>query len=358
MQGDRPTIDEWESLGKKRMQELTDIQSSDPDDYFSRLQELSWIHVREFFNHDLTDRGGFHLALLEFVSLLQDIVINQRGPGILGYFTELELNFSPRFAASYDPQKRVVRLDLGILLYANELEATYRWLDSVLFRKPVAMSLDAISRLVAPSAVQDELTALFHAGEEGLPVSGKVGLTHHIGLTLLRFVIAHELAHLIDFAESPKLQASWRETVWSDYDDALDYCLSVGWLDQARYTQFRRPSLAEPVASRWANEFVADGLGFYTASKTPPPGGIEPHLAYSLLQTAVEIYFHSLVAAYRGDVGTHSHPPPTLRCYVIRAGQRKLRRVSWADFLAEHWRPGFITAELLTTTLRKIGGKL
>jgi hypothetical protein len=251
MQGNRPTIiDEWEFLGKKRMQELTDIQSSDPDDYFSRLQELSWIRVEEVFYHELTDRGGFHLLLLEFVSLLQDIVINQRGLGILGRLTELELNFSPRFGASYDPQNHVVRLNLGILLYASELEATYRWLDSVLFRETVAMSLDEISRLVAPSAVQDELTARFHAGEGRLPVSGKVGLTHPIGLTLLRFVIAHELAHLIDFAESPKLQAFWLEMVWSDYDDALDYCLSVG------STRRVTPSFGGPL---WLSPSQADG---------------------------------------------------------------------------------------------------
>lgn len=356
MQSDRPTIEESISLGKERMRELIDIQSCAPEEFFLRLKGLSWIRIKETIDSTLTDRSGFDLVLLEFFNLFWDIVVNQRGPGIIGYVKHIELNFSPRFVASYDPVSRVVRLNMGVIFHANELEATYRWLDSLFFREVVAMSLEEIGRLEAPPAVQHEITAFLQAGEEGLPVSGKFGLEHPIGVTLLRFVIAHELAHLIYFAESPKLQASWRQTAWSDYDDALDYSLSVGWISDTIYNQFLRSSLPEHVATRWITEFVADGLGFYTVSRITPPQNIEPRLSYSVLQTAVEIFFHSFLALYRGDVGTHTHPPPILRCVTIRASQRKLHRVSWPEFLSKHWGPGLLTSQLLATIIRKIGG--
>jgi hypothetical protein len=358
MEGDRPTIEEFQSIGWKRMQELADLEScTTAEDYLRRLQGLPWIRVREVIDHPLTDPGGFHLFMLEFVDVLKHIVINQRGPGILGYLRHIEFSFSPRVGASYDPQYQVVHLNMGLLLYANELGATYQWLESILFKGTGTISVDEILQLDTPSAVQNELTMLLSAGKGGVPVSGSVGAIHPFGRTLIRFVFAHELAHLIDSAESPALQASWRTAAWSDYDDALDYCLSIGFIDQSRYTQFRRSSLDAHVASRWANEFVADGLGFYTLSQIPPPPDTEPRLALSLLQIAIEVFFHSLIVAYHGDVGTDSHPPPTLRCYTIRAGQRKASRVNWAQFYADYWGPGVITGELLDSTIRKIGGR-
>jgi hypothetical protein len=336
------------------MDDLIELRSCSPENYLSRLQDLSWIHFKEVIDHPLTDRSGFYLVLLEFVSLLSEMVIHQRGPGILGYLNQIELNFSPRVNASYDPHSRRVCLNLGFMLYISELEATYQWLDSLFFTGMDEMPLDEIARLGAPPEVEDELVAIFNIGVKGLLVSGKYGLTHPIGLTILRFVIAHELAHLIDAAESSKLQASWRKAAWADYNDALEYCRFTGWIGQERYEQFQRSSMPEQIMNRWANEFVADGLGFYTLSKAPPPGIIEPGIAYPILQIAVEIFFLSFVAAYQSDIGSVSHPPPTLRLNVIRASQRKLYRVSWAEFLANCWGPGFITNEILTKTMKKI----
>jgi hypothetical protein len=358
MERDRPTIEECQSIGWKRFQDLADLEScTTAQDYFRRLQGLPWIRVREVIDHPLTDPGAFHLFMHEFVDVLKHIVINQRGPGILGYLQHLEFSFSPRVGASYDPQYRVVRLNLGLVLYANELEATYQWLESLIFKRTDTISVDEIVQLHTPFAVQNELTALLSAGKGGIPVSGHHGATHPIGRTLIRFVFAHELAHLVESVESPALQASWRTAAWSDYDDALDHCLSIGLIEQSRYTQLRRASLDAHVAIPWGNELVADGLGFYTLSQIPPPSDIEPRLALSLLQTAIEIFFHSLIVAYHGDIGTASHPPPTLRCFTIRAGQRKVCGVNWAEFYADYWGPGVITGDLLDSTIIKIGGR-
>jgi hypothetical protein len=161
---------------------------------------------------------------------------------------------------------------------------------------------------------------------------------------------------MIDSGESPKLQASWRETVWSDYDDALEYCRAAGLIDQARYDRFRRAALPEGFADQWGTEFVADGLGFYTALQLPPPVKTDPRAAYGLLQAAVELYFRAVVLVYRADAASDSHPPPTLRSYVIQARRRKDHRASWSQFLAEYWRAGHITSELLDGAMRKIGG--
>jgi len=346
MQGERPTVEESASIGNERMHQLIDIQSSDPSEFFSRLEKLSWIRLAG--SNTLANPGAFHVAFLELVTLLQEIVFNQRGPAVLGYFERLELIYSAHFGATYNHLYRVVRVNLGVLLYVNELGATYRWLDSVILNSASVMPLDEISRVEAPADVQDELRALLAAGEGGLPVTGKLGLTHPIGLALLRFAIAHELGHLIDLGESQRLQDMWRENAWADYNDALQYGLSARWIDQAGYARLQRTSLDERVAARWGREFVADGLGFYTASRIPPPNTV-------WLQIAVEVFFHSLVAVYRGDTGSETHPSPMLRSTIIRAGQRKLRRVGWPEFLAQHWGPGFITSELLATAIRKIG---
>ena len=358
MQDKRQSIEEYVAIGTERMLELKELGSYSPENSLSRLENLSWIDVKEVIDHPLTDRSGFHLALLEFVSLLSEIVIHQRGPGILGYLKQIELNFSPRVNMSYDPHSRHVRINLGFLLYINELQATYQWLDTLLFTGAAMMPLDEIARLAAPPEVEEEFKAFYQLSVEGLSVSGKHGLTHPIGVMLLRFVIAHELAHLIDSAESSQLQVSWRKAAWSYYDDSLQYCWLTGQISQEKYEHFQQSSLSEHVMSRWANEFVADGLGFYTLSKAPSPSIIEPRLAYPILQAAVEIFFLSLVTAYQRDVGTSSHPPPTLRLEVIRASQRKLHCVSWSEFFADYWGPGYITNELLTKIMKKIGRQL
>jgi hypothetical protein len=364
----KPTVEEAISIGEKRLEELSSLNqrlaslSSNAEDfsgYFTEIEKLSWIQVKKSIDLPYPKRSAFHLVMLEVIDLLLQIV-RERGPGVLGYFRRLELSFSPRFGARYDPEYRDVRLNMGALLYANELETTYRWLQSLFFKETDKWSLDEAAKVVRsgpPSAVQEEFTALFLVREKGgVPVSGKFGLEQPIGRMILRFVIAHELGHLIDLGGSPKLQSFWRDNVWSDYDDALEYCRSSGAIRPEKYALFLRSSLDENVASQWASEFVADGLGFYMVSQGPPPG-VEARLVFPLLQTAVEIFFCSLVAAYQGDAGTPTHPAPTLRSSVLRAGQRKLTRAIWPQFLAEYWGPGFLTAEILLSMIAKIGRK-
>lgn len=358
MKEDRSKIEGYQSAGRERMRELIDLESrSSTEEFLNRLQALPWIHLREVIDHPLNDPGAFHLFMLEFVEILKHIVVEQRGPGILGYLKHVEFNFSPRMGASFDPQSRIVRLNMGLVLFANELEATYKWFESMLFNRTGFVSVGEILQLEIPSAVQKELTRLLSAGKEGLPVSGRFGATHPIGRTVIRFVFAHELAHLIDSIESSTLKASWRTAAWSDYDDALNYCLSIGLIDHSRYAHFRRSSLVASVASQWANELVADGLAYYTLSQIPPPSDIDPRFALGLLQIAVEIFFHALIVANQGDVGTDSHPPPTIRVFAIRASQRKISRLNWIQFHADYWGPGVITGDLLNSAILKIGRK-
>lgn len=325
-----------------------------PSEFFARLQDLLWMRFSETIDYDLNDKSGFSPALLELVELLKYVVLRQRGPGILGYFSRLELSFSPRADASYDPQNRVLRFNLGFALYINELEATCQWLESVLRRgSKEAVSIPELASSEVPPAVHDELAALFHAGATGeLAVSGHNGLAHPVAAVMLRFVLAHELGHLIDAAESPKLHQSWEETAWADYQDALDFGLASGWLNPERWAGLQRRALPETVAAQWGAEFIADGLGFYTALQAAQERPSERQLAYAYLQTAVELFFHSLVLVYRGDVGEETHPPPTLRATVVRARRRKDHRVDWPQFLTGYWAPGSVVSALLDAAVR------
>lgn len=209
----------------------------------------------------------------------------------------------------------------------------------------------------APLAVREELALLYRASDGGLPVRSGSGLDSALGRTMLRFVLAHEVGHLIDFAESPSSRARWREVVWEDYQDALDYALEIGVIGPDRYASFLRASLDPRVADNWAAEFLADGMAVHTLSTLRPPPAISSLRVQTLLQVAVELFFHLLVLAYRGDRGTDSHPPPTLRSLVVRARRRKDRGASWSRFLSEHWGAGLVTAELMSGEIARIGGR-
>jgi hypothetical protein len=352
----RPDIAESESLGRERLNQLAALQAGAPEDFLGRLASLPWVRFREVIDHTLDGRRAMYLPLLELVLLLEAVATKQRGPGILGYFTHIELSFSTRADASYSPQSRVISISLGFPMLANELESTCEWLASVLFGGPVTLSLQDLARQPIPPSVRQELSALYQA-DGRLAVSRKRGMQHPIANTFVRFVLAHELAHLVDFAESPRLQASWRETVWSDYQDALDYSLATRAIDRLRYSHLLRSSLEPRVAEAWATEFLADGLAFHMLSSLPPPKRTSAQRASALLQAAVELFFHVFVLAYRADGGTASHPPPTLRSAVIRARRRKDHRASWPQFLSEYWGAGLATSELLATAMRSIGGK-
>lgn len=351
MPADRPGIEECKSLGKQRMQELRELQTHHPDDFFSRLEALSWISIKEVIDHPFTKPETFHLVLLELFELLQEVVINQRGPAFLGYFRHIELNFSLRVQASYDPEQRVVRLNLGSLLFVNELGATYQWLYSLLTEQNFPITSDDITRLVVPAPVINEFTALYHAGEDGLPVSGQHGLNHPIGLTILRFVLAHEFGHLIYFAESQTVRTFWENNAESDFQDVIEH------LVQSHQLSVRGTMPDEEIMARWTKEFVADGVAFYTLLKWPAIGHIECRLAYPLLQMAIEVFFLTLATVYHGDVGTDTHPPPTIRSYTIRAGQRKLCHLGWGEFFAQDWNIGWFVSELLVKIVKTIKNK-
>jgi hypothetical protein len=361
MPTDPPDIGQYVSVGRERLNQLARVHAAPPESFLAELAKLPWVRFTSDLGtpDDLDVRRGFAPSLLELVILLEELATNQRGPGILGYFTHLELSASMRgLDASYRPASRVVSLSLGLPMLANELEITYRWLDSVLFGGRNAMSLDELRQLQAPADVREELAALYRAAGTGeLAVTGKHGGAHPIGRALLQFVLAHELAHMVDFAESPRLQASWRDTVWADYQDALDYCVDAGAIDRVRYQRFLRSSLDARVANQWATELLADGLGFHILSRIPPSGGVTRERAHALLQCAVEVLFRVLMLAYRGDVGSDTHPPPTLRSHVMHARLRKDHRMSWSQFLSERWGAGLATSYLLDTTLPALGGQ-
>lgn len=353
----RPAIAECRTLGLQRLDELTALQAAPPKDFLERLAALPWVRFKEVIDHSLDARRAFSVPLLELVYMLEDVARRQRGPEILGYFTHVELSFSMRADASYAPLSRVISLSLGFPLLASQLEATCTWLESVLFGGTGTMSLDELARSQVPQAVVDELSALYHSDAGRVMVRGKSGLEHPIGNAFLRFVIAHEVAHLIDFAEGAARQESWRQTVWTDYDDALDYSLETRAIDRTRYLQFQRLMLEPRVADAWATELLADGLAFHTLSSLPPRSSVGRAREYAVLQAAVELLFYVFVIAYRADRGSASHPPPTLRSAVMRARRRKDAGATWSKFLSEHWGAGLVTSELLAAAMRRIGGK-
>jgi hypothetical protein len=352
MQREPPTVGESISLGEERYRELVNISAAPGDQQVALLRALPWVRFSEVIDHDLTDKGGFSLALSQFTDLLQDVVVNQRGPGILGYFRYLELSFSFRADASFDPQSRVFRLSLGFISFINELEATCEWLESILLRLAQGASPGDFAQTRIPAEVRNELAALAAMSENGgIAVSGKLGLRTPVAGMLLRFLFAHELAHVIDTAESPKLKASFRQAVWENYQDALQFGIRSGYLNTERSSRLQPQALPDAVANRWATEFVADGLGFYTAFRAKPPGNIEQRLSYGYLQMAVELFFRSLVLVYRNDLGSETHPSPMLRAAMIRAGRRNEHKAEWRQFFATHWAPGFVAGELLDTAV-------
>ena len=208
MQREPTTVAESVSLGEERYRQLVSISAAPGDRQLSLLRALPWVRFSEGIDDDLADKRGFSLALPDFTDLLQDIAVNQRKPGVLGYFRHLELGFSFRADACFDPQSRVIRLNLGFIFFINEMEATCEWLESILLRLAQGASPEEFAQIRIPAEVDNELIALTTAGCGGLAMSGRLGLRTPLARMLLRFLFAHELAHAIDTAASPKLGPS------------------------------------------------------------------------------------------------------------------------------------------------------
>jgi len=327
--------------------------------FLAGLRNLPWVRIQEVFEHDLNLPAAFDLVLLEFSEILRDAVLNQRGPGLLGYFDHLELNFSLRGTPSYYPDSKVIRVNIGFCLFANELGATCDWLESILLSSnKQEIPIAELMRLEAPTAVLRELRALFAVADTGgLEVSGQFGLANPIAMMMLRFALAHEIGHMIMSAESPRLQEHWKETAWSDYAGALDFAVQAGWIDNSQRFRLSRASLRAHVADQWVQEVIADGIGFDTVLRLSHENDCEASQAYARLQVAVELFLHAVAILYRADLGTESHPPPLLRACAMRETRRKVHRVGWEDFLTQYWGPGFITDQLLSKTIPTLGAR-
>ena len=353
MVGD-PTVAKSFSLGRERYHQLLNISAAPGNQQLPLLRALPWVRFNEVIDHDITDRGGFSFALSEFTYLLETIA-NHRGPAILGYFKHLDLSFSFRADASFDPKERVLRLNLGLVLLLNELERTYKWLESVVLRLAGGAAPKDFAHSSAPPDARSELRA-FKSAAQGLSVSGKLGQATALGRVTLRLLIAHELAHMVDAAESVDARTSFRRGVWIDYRDALQYGIGAGWLNPERWPPLQRQALPEAMACSWADEFVADGIGFDIASRAQPPAGIPVSLYFEYLQVAVELFFRSMVLVYGNDFSYESHPSAMLRSAMIKAG-RKDSRMEWRQFLENQWRSGWVAGELLDPVLRSLLAK-
>lgn len=342
----RPSIEECERVGRARFEQLLDVRRMEPKSVGAALLQLPWVRLDSPAEHAIQGSVLFHLLMGDLLDVLIDVVANQRGPAILGYLDHLVLNSSVRFEASYSRGSRVVRLSAGLVLVINELEALCDWIESLLMGRQLVTIREALA-VVPPPAVLEELQAFFRLGTTGeLPMSGKLGLRRKLAIALVRFVFVHELSHLIDDAESSRLQTSWRNAVWLDYQQALR-CAGP------QYARLARETLPPDVADRWVAELVADGLAFYTLASIKAPNPVARRGEYVMLQAGTELFFAVLRAIYHGDLGTDWHPPLRVRSWVLRAQHRKERQLPWPEFLSQVWGPGYLTAELVDRAIRE-----
>lgn len=182
---------------------------------------------------------------------------------------------------------------------------------------------------------------MYYTGQ--LISSWKEGFLSPIYSGILHFILSHEIGHLLYFAASEGLKAVWRDTVWSDYEDAVIHYANIYKLDKPALDKLSRSALNEDVASNWCYEFVADGMGFHLAERVAQRKK-NKHEALRVLVIAVEVFYHTLVNI--GDIGSKTHPPPLLRETMIMTRKCKEYGVDWGQFMAEEWGPGTITKAL------------
>jgi hypothetical protein len=340
------SVAELEAIGTQRLEELEQLfalHQSAPDKLFASLAQLSWVEIEDSVSVgeellSLDKLGPFAPTFFEFLTVISQIT-SERGPGILGYLNKLKFNYSTRADARYKGTNREIKINLGFLLLISELENTFKWLyNTLLTGRQQLMSLRDIDAIKIPPDVEEELLRVYQIASSGaLAVSKKEGFSHPIGQSILRFIIAHELGHLLYEVESPKLQVLWQETAWSDYEEAITYAFQTNYINQSKYERFNRATLGSETAENWVTEFIADGHGFYIARKARPFPGLSKDEYWEVLQIALAVFFNTLTIAYHGDIGTDSHPAPLLRELVIATRQRQDFHLSWNEFISKWW---------------------
>jgi hypothetical protein len=352
----RPNIEDFQRIGLERLSELEEVMVNPcPGEYLKQLKNFTWIKIEESRETPPTlSERGFGVVFFIFICIIRSLV-DKRGPGIFGYINKLVLNFSPRFDARYFIQQRDIRISMGVCMLFNELENTFAWLSDIMLRGDAkVLPIMEVELLSAPPNVVEEVRR-FRDAYKGLDVSGRKGFENPIWESLIKFILCHELGHMIYFAESKKLQQQWQETAWADYDDALPRYAEVYKLNRATVNKLSRSALPNDVVESWGLELIADGMGFYTASSVAPTVRIEPQAARQILQIAVEVFYHALVIAYHGETGSRTHPPPLLRAMVIAARQRQEYRMGWNEFATEAWGSGTITKILFEKLMNNMG---
>ncbi|MGZ9033695.1 MAG: hypothetical protein ACXW25_04705, partial [Rhodospirillales bacterium] len=120
--------------------------------------------------------------------------------------------------------------------------------------------------------------------------------------------MSHEIGHLLYFAEPEALKAMWRDTVWSDYEDAVIHYADAYKLNRAALDTVSRSALNKDVENNWCHEFVADGMGFHLAQRVAQRKKNQRE-ALRVLQVAVEVFYHTHVNIAHDDIGSETHPP-------------------------------------------------
>jgi hypothetical protein len=244
---------------------------------------------------------------------------------------------------------------VGFLLLFKELAGLFAWIESILLKRDnTSISFEELTLICPPAEVQAEVRR-FSDMYNGLPVSGRY-TESPIYEAVIRFILCHEFAHLIYFAESDGLKEKWQGIAWSDYDEALQQYIEMCNLDRRVANRLSKKALGRDIAAHWGLEFIADGMGFYLASRVARPDPAEPLRNRQILQIAVVIFFHTLLIIYRGDRGSRTHPPPLLRAMMIAARNRQVYRMNWAEFWVKAWGSGTISSILLGKVMRELKG--
>lgn len=117
--------------------------------------------------------------------------------------------------ASYFPQSRKIRINLGFVFLFAELENTFAWLSTLILSKDGRTSLNDVDALNVPSSVKEEVRHIYDGFNTGrLEWSYRTGFSSPIYDAIMRFVLTHEMGHLVYFAVSPELKERWHKTAW------------------------------------------------------------------------------------------------------------------------------------------------